>query len=148
VDSSELIFMGHSLGGAIATWLAIQHPPAALVLESTFTSMPAMGSHIFPWLPIGLVARIVYPTIERIGTIRSPLLVMHSQGDERIPFEFGQELFRAAPEPKQFVEIRGNHNDGIIVSGSLYSDALDSFLSRYTGAGRMGKQQPGFRSAP
>jgi fermentation-respiration switch protein FrsA (DUF1100 family) len=135
IPPSELVFMGHSLGGAIATWLALQHPPAALVLESTFTSMPAMGSRIFPWLPIGLVARIIYPTIDRIGAVSSPLLVMHSRGDDRIPFEFGRALFAAAPEPKEFVEIQGGHNDAIIASGSLYSNALNAFLTRHRGEG-------------
>jgi fermentation-respiration switch protein FrsA (DUF1100 family) len=132
----DIVFMGRSLGGAIAAWLAVKHPPKALILESTFTSVPDIAAGVYPWLPVGLLSRFRYPTIEYIRLIHCPLLVVHSPDDTLIPFSNGKHLFEAAHEPKEFLEITGNHNEGFILSGRLYSDGLTTFLSCY-GRGQM-----------
>ena len=60
--------------------------------------------------------------------IKTPLLIIHSRDDEIIPFKFGQALFASANEPKQFLEISGNHNEGFMLSGSDYVEGIDKFL--------------------
>ncbi len=55
-------------------------------------------------------------------------MIIHSRADELIPFEFGLELYEAAKEPKEFVEISGRHNDSFLVSGETYKKAWLNWL--------------------
>jgi uncharacterized protein len=55
-------------------------------------------------------------------------MIIHSRNDETIPFEFGLELYEAANEPKEFVEIFGSHNDGFLVSSEIYKNAWTKWL--------------------
>ena len=87
-----------------------------------------MGRRLYPFLPVGLLTRIKYPTIEHIGALSSPVLIAHSPDDEIIPFEMGRRIYRAAPEPKTFLEMRGDHNNGFWLSGSRYVEGLGRFL--------------------
>lgn len=128
-DPEKVIIFGRSLGSAVAVWLAVQHTPAALILESAFTSITDMGQRIYPYLPVKWLARIRYPSIDRIGRIHCPVLVIHSRDDELIPYEFGQRLYAAAGQPKYFLEISGGHNDGFYSSGRQYSNGLSDFLN-------------------
>ena len=113
VDPSKLVVWGQSLGGGICTGLATRHRPGALVLESTFTSLPDIGAHRYWWLPVRLLASWRYPTIDRLAAIRAPIVVAHSPDDEVIPFGQGRRLFAAAPEPKLWIELRGGHMDDL-----------------------------------
>jgi fermentation-respiration switch protein FrsA (DUF1100 family) len=133
IEPENIIFFGRSLGGAVATWLAQNHPPKALILESTFTSVPDMGARQFPFLPVRLLARIKYNTLERLPRVKSPILIVHSPDDELIPYSHGRQLFQAAPEPKDFLELRGGHNEGFIISGPGYHDGLKAFIRKHTG---------------
>ena len=60
-----------------------------------------------------------------------PILIVHSTTDEMIPIQHGKLLFDAAQEPKEFLEIKGTHNEGIFTSKGQYVKGLDSFISRY-----------------
>ena len=130
VAPERIVYFGRSLGGAIAAWLATQHPPRALIVESAFTSVPDFGTEIYPWLPVRLLARLHYPTQEYLQSVQAPVLVVHSRGDEIVPFRHGEKLYESANAPKEFLEIRGGHNDGFLVSGAHYTRGLDAFLRR------------------
>ena len=132
-DPARVVIFGRSLGGGPATWLATQHDAGALVLESAFTSVPDMAAHHYPWLPARQLTTTQFSNRERIGQINLPLLVIHSRGDDVIPFAHGRTLFGAAREPKQFLEIDGNHNDGFLVSADRYLKAIDQFLGAHVG---------------
>jgi hypothetical protein len=129
VAAQDILLFGRSLGGAIATWLAVERPSAGLIIESTFTSIPDLAAELYPWLPVRPLARIHYPTLARIGLVRSPLLVVHSREDELIPFAHGRRLFEKAANPKRFLEISGDHNGGTMISGAGYTDGLRAFLA-------------------
>jgi len=126
----DIVLFGESLGGGVAAWLALQHPPRALVLASTFTSAPDLGAQVYPWLPVRWLARIEYNNLDRIARIAAPVLIAHSKGDDIIPFSHGQALFDAAREPKQFLELRGGHNDGFIFMREEWVREVGAFLER------------------
>lgn len=127
----QIVIFGRSLGGAVAAWLAQQHPAGALLLESTFTSLPDIGSELYPFLPVRWLSRFQYATIQRLPSIHSPLWVGHSPDDELVRYHHGQRLFTAGNEPKQFFRMSGGHNDGFLVSGAAYRQSLDDFLRRF-----------------
>jgi len=131
VSSDKIILFGRSLGGAVGAWLAREHAPGALILESTFTSIPDLGARLYPFLPVRLISRFRYSAIEYVKQAKCPVLVVHSRADELIPFRHGRRLFEAANEPKEFLEIAGSHNEGFITTGQRYTDGLAAFLSRH-----------------
>ena len=136
IAPDRIVIAGRSLGGAVAAWLAERHTPRALVLESTFTSVPDLASELYPWLPVRLLARFRYNTAARLPSVRSPVLILHSRADEIIPFHHSQRLWQAATEPKAFVEIQGAHNEGYTLSEREYAAALRSFLDTHAPADR------------
>ena len=106
----------------------MKQPPGALILESAFTSVPDVGVQAYPFLPVRWLARFQYNTQEYLRSVSAPVLVIHSPQDEVIPYKFGRALFASANEPKQFLEIRGGHNEGFQLSGRVYTDGIDEFL--------------------
>ncbi len=127
----RIVLHGRSLGAAIASWLAARHTPAALVIESTFTSMPEVAAELYPLLPARLLMRCRYPVRENLRKVRCPVLVVHGREDELIPYRHGQALFEAANEPKVFMDIEGRHYDGHIASGRRYFEGLAAFYARH-----------------
>ena len=131
VSQNKVIVFGRSLGGAVASWLAQSHTPGALILESTFTSLPDVAATLYPYLPVRLLLRFKYNTAEYLGRINCPVLIVHSPNDEIMPFSHGRRLFEMAKEPKRFLEITGSHNEGFITSGKRYEEGLNAFISEY-----------------
>ena len=129
----EIILFGRSLGGAVASWLAVRHRPRALVLESTFTSAPDLGKGMFPYLPVRLLSRFGYRTVDWVQQITCPVLVVHSKDDDLVPYAHGRKLYDAAREPKGFLDIVGSHNDGFMISGMIYREGLEAFFSAIPG---------------
>lgn len=129
----DIIVAGRSLGAAIATRLAAQHPPRALVLESAFTSMPELAARRYPWLPVRWLMRYRYPLIEDIVRVRCPLLIVHSREDEMVPFAHAQRLHALASEPKQLLEIDGPHRDLRRTADARYEGGIAAFLTRCGG---------------
>lgn len=130
VAPNEIIIFGRSLGGAVASKLARNHKPKGLILESTFTSIPDIAADIYSLLPVRLLTRFTYPTVENVRDIKCPVLIVHSRDDDIIPFKHGRLIFDAAPEPKEFMEIKGSHNEGFLITGPRYRAGLESFIIR------------------
>ena len=128
IDADKIIVFGRSLGASIAAWLANRHTPAALILESSFSSVPSMAQRLYPFLPVKWLSKFSYDTRRYVSTITCPLLVAHSKNDEIIPYAEGRLVFDAAPAARQFLDLRGGHNDGFIVSGQAYTDGLRAFV--------------------
>lgn len=124
----RIVIFGESLGGAVAAQLAEGHRPGALILTSTFTSVPNLGAELYPWLPVRLLARIRYDTLARLPRIDCPLLVVHSRDDDVIPFAHGRRLFEAAGATRQFLEIEGGHNEGFVFARKEWIRQMDGFL--------------------
>jgi len=126
----QIVLFGRSLGGGVATELATLEKPAALILESTFSSVPKMGSELYPFLPIKLLSRIRYDSLSKMARIKTPILFLHSPDDDLIPYSHGRALFSAAQEPKQFFDLRGNHNSGFLLTAD-YPKVIKAFLQKY-----------------
>lgn len=128
IPARQIIVMGKSLGGGVASQLAEQRGPGALILQSTFTSTADMGARLYPFLPVRLLTRHRYETLKRMPKIQCPVLVAHSPGDEMVPYAFGRAIYDAARQPKRFLEMRGSHNEGFLEMGNTYANGLDTFL--------------------
>jgi fermentation-respiration switch protein FrsA (DUF1100 family) len=129
VDITRLVFFGESLGAAVAVRLALEFPPAALVLRSPFASMTSIGSRHYPFLPVRWLLRDRYPSIDRIGRISSPLLVIAGEADRIIPLDESQALFERAPDPKKLIVIPGaDHNDETLAEGPTTIGAVMTFI--------------------
>ncbi|MFN7086747.1 MAG: alpha/beta hydrolase [Burkholderiales bacterium] len=130
IAASDIVYAGESLGGAVASWLAVRHRPRALVLLSTFTSVPDLGAQLYPFFPVRLIARFRYDNLANLRQLTVPVLVAHSRDDEIIPFAHGRMVFEAAGGPKRFLEMRGGHNDGFVFMRDEWVEALAAFLDR------------------
>lgn len=129
IAPDNIIVFGRSLGGSVASWIAAREQPAALIVESSFTSVPDIGQDAYPWLPVRWLTRFKHSTRDEVAKATCPVLVVHSRDDEIIPFHHGEAIYGAANEPKQFLEIRGGHNDGHEVSATVYSEGIRNFLA-------------------
>ena len=142
VDPARIVIWGESLGGGVATRLTADlcaegTPPLGLMLRGTFTSLVDAAAYHYPWLPVRWVLVDRFPSIERIGGVTCPLLMIHGRLDTIVPFEQGQALFAAAPEqstsgvPKTFIELpHAGHNDIMYVAADEVRDAVRAFLAK------------------
>jgi len=131
VDPGRLIYFGESLGTGVAVNLAIEHPPAALILRSPFTSMADVGQHHYWWLPVRRLIRDRYDSLALIPRLRTPLLVIAGERDRVVPAEFSRRLYDAAPQPKVYVSMPGaDHNDYELLAGDTMISGIARFLGR------------------
>lgn len=128
-SADSIVLYGESLGGTVATELAARRPVAALVLESTPTSILEVARHHYPILPVSLFLAARYDALSRIARVNAPILLLHSREDEIVPFTMAEEMLLAAPEPKWLVALRGGHNDCFLRSAETYERALREFLT-------------------
>lgn len=110
VRGKNIVIYGRSLGGGPAAWLATQVQARALVLESTFTSVPDIAAHHYPFLPVRWLSRTRFDTESRIARIDMPVHIIHGRNDEVVPFEHGEALYASAHSPKTFTATGDSHN--------------------------------------
>jgi uncharacterized protein len=131
IDPARMVIFGRSLGSAVAAELAMRKKAGALIIESGFTSIPDLGRKYYPHMPVSLITRFHYATIDKVSSLALPKLFIHSSEDEIIPYDQGMRLFEKAAEPKEFLKLRGDHNEGFLLSGELYINGLQQFISKY-----------------
>jgi uncharacterized protein len=127
VAAQHVVYFGRSLGTAVTVDLALAHPPRGVVLESPFTSVRAMANALLPGA--GYLFRTRWDSLAKIGGLKAPLLVIHGESDEVVPFAHGRALFEAAPEPKTFVALRGSRHYELEAAWSEYWSAWRRFLA-------------------
>lgn len=138
VEVDNLIVFGRSLGSTVAIYVASHNTCAGVILESAFTNMADMARRHFPILPGMGGFKRKFPSIDRIGSIDEPILFIHGDEDEIVPYELGRKLFEAASGDKNFYTINGaHHNDTYHVGGKEYFDRFEQFAR-----GKIGKTQP------
>ena len=132
IPITDTIILGRSMGGPIAAKLAKENTPLLTILESTFSSIPDIAKFRFPILPAKRLVTIKYPTIDFVKKIKSPIMVTHSKEDEVIPFFMGENIYKAAPNPKYFYERIGSHNDTYFDDKISYINNLKEVLEKTT----------------
>jgi uncharacterized protein len=127
VPPQQIVLMGESLGGAVAVDLAADGA-RALIVENTFSSMPDVAAHHYPWAPVRLLMKTRFDSATKIRDYHGPLFQSHGDRDSIVPLEFAKRLFDAANEPKQFLLVQGgDHND---FRPPEYYDKLREFLEK------------------
>lgn len=118
-----VIYFGESLGAAVAVELATHRAPVGLVLRSPFTSLAAVGSHHYPWLPVKMLLQDKYPLLERVSAVDVPTVVVLGTADSVVPPAQSREVATAARA--KLVEVAGaDHNDEVLCSGPQVIDAV------------------------
>lgn len=128
VPEEGILLYGGSLGGGIATDLAMRRPHRALILVATFTCIPDMAQSQFPWLPGRWLVRHQFNSIGKLASCRGPVFIAHSPQDDLIPFAHAERLFAAAPEPKYFFPMPNYHHNDIPTAD--FYPALRHFLAK------------------
>lgn len=129
-NGAKLVVFGRSLGGIAATHLGATKKCDGLVLESTFTNMGAMARAHYPLPFAETLLRHRLNALDQIVRVRAPILFFHGDQDRIVPIKLGRELFKAAPNPKEFVVLPGaGHNDTYFVGGQDYFEKIKSFFN-------------------
>jgi len=133
VDQSNIIIWGHSLGSSVAAQLAAHNHPAGLILEGAFPSVYQVGRSRYPWLfLLPTMVEDKFDTELYVTQRTCPLLMIHGQNDNIIPIRLGKEVFEAAAEPKQWIEVPGMNHINFPSLAMKYKDPIMAFVQTCT----------------
>jgi len=131
VPDERVLYYGESLGAAVVTELATEHPPAGLVLRSPFTDLAAVGQVHYPFLPVRLLLRDRYPVVEHVQRVNVPTAVVYGTGDSIVPPEQSRAVAQAAGAATTIVEVEGaGHNDLVLLNGRELIEAVVGLAAR------------------
>ncbi len=117
IDPKNIIIHGHSMGSGVATYVAANRPIRALLLEAPFSSANDVAKERFPWLPIDILMKNKFQSIEYIKSVKAPILIVHGGKDTVIPPKFGRALFESAPSPKQNIYLPNSDHNTLVKDG-------------------------------
>jgi uncharacterized protein len=118
---------GESLGTGVAVAIAAEKPVGHLVLQSPFTSAADVGAQRYWFAPVRLLMKDQFRSDLRIGKVTAPVLVMHGDRDNVVPFVFGERLYDLIGAPKRFVPFPGAGHDDLGAHGAV--DAAKAFIA-------------------
>lgn len=128
--AQRIVINGYSLGTGVAVRLAATHQARALVLEAPYTSTVDVARPHFAWAPVDALMQDRFDSRRLIGAVRMPIMIVHGDRDQTIPFALGLALYEAAPAPKRFLRMEGvDHNN-------LTTDAEMNAIWNFIGADR------------
>ncbi|HEV8172838.1 MAG TPA: alpha/beta fold hydrolase [Actinoplanes sp.] len=131
VPADRLLYYGESLGAAVVTALATQHPPAGLVLRSPFTDLVAAGREHYPLLPVRLLARDRFPVADLLARVATPTVVIYGTADSIVPPAQSVTVAGNAAGPVRLVAVNGaDHNDASLLAGEQLVDAVRDLADR------------------
>lgn len=123
----RIALWGESIGGGVAVALAAERRVGRLILEAPFTSAADVAAGVYPFVPVRLLMKDQFRSDERIGTVTAPVLVMHGERDNVVPFELGERLYEMVRGPKHFVRFPQGGHEGLDAHGALA--AVKKFLA-------------------
>ena len=132
IAPGKIALYGRSLGGGVAADLASRQPAAALILESTFSSLSDIGEQRYPLLPVKLLLHEDLDSAAALRRIHYPTLIAHSRNDRVVPYELGERLHRALDHGGLWYELTGSHNKAFRKSGDQYYQLLAQFIRAAT----------------
>ena len=138
VDPRRLVVFGRSLGAAVAMELATSDTVGVLIAESAFASVEALARVHYGWIPDFILKSLSheFDNIGKVSRLPVPVLFIHGDRDNIAPVDQGRQLFEAAPEPKEWLEIPGaGHNDTVPLGGDRYFQRITAFVQQHLGAG-------------
>jgi uncharacterized protein len=131
VDPRRIAYFGESLGAAVALRLAVERPPAALILRSPFTSLIDVGRLHYPWLPVNWLLTDRYRSDDQVAQLTVPLLVIAGERDQIVPAALSRRLYDSASARKRFVLVPGaDHNDAALLNGPQTVGEILRFLAQ------------------
>jgi pimeloyl-ACP methyl ester carboxylesterase len=133
ISPDGIVVFGRSLGGAVAMQLMRRVKPRALILESTFSSLPEMIGIPFLVPAARFIAGDVFNSAKAALALTVPALCLHSPDDGVVPYRLGRRLYESVASEKTFTELHGGHGSGFLESIDIYRPALDEFLTRHFG---------------
>ena len=122
IPPSRVVIYGQSMGTGPSVDLASRQPVGGLILEGAFLSVFRVVTHyrILPW--------DIFDNLAKINAVRAPLLSIHAEQDQVVPFWQGEELNAAYHGTKSHQWIPGaGHNNILQVAPELYWAALDKY---------------------
>jgi pimeloyl-ACP methyl ester carboxylesterase len=125
VPEGRLVYYGESLGCAVVTELAVDHPPAGLLLRSPFVDLAAVGEVHYPFLPVRSLLRDRYPVAAQVAEVRAPTTVVYGAADTIVPPQQSRQVADAAARLHRRIEVPGaGHNDAALLDGRALVDAV------------------------
>ena len=100
LTEKDIILYGESLGTGVATEIAQSNGYAGLVLETPFTSMVEAAKNFYPYIPVSFLLKDKYDNQKKIKNINIPILVMHGEVDQIVPYWMGKKIYEIANQPK------------------------------------------------
>jgi fermentation-respiration switch protein FrsA (DUF1100 family) len=144
VAPGRLLYYGESLGAAVVTALATEHPPAGLVLRSPFADLAAVGRVHYPFLPVRTLLRDRFPVIDQIASVNVPTTVVYGSSDSIVPPDQSRAVAEAAAGPTRVIEIPGaDHNDPELLDGEELIAAVVALADHARAASDTGRRLPG-----
>ena len=130
LKEEDIIIYGESLGTGIATEITQNKNFAGLILETPFTSMIEAAKNFYPYIPVGLILKDKYENNEKIKNINIPVLVMHGEADQIVPFWMGKKIFNLASEPKysyftKYDDHMMEYDDKLVLALKSFVDSLN-----------------------
>jgi uncharacterized protein len=131
VAPSRLLYYGESLGAAVVTELATEHPPAGLVLRSPFVDLASVGRVHYPFLPVRALLQDRYPLADHLAGVQVPTTVVYGSRDSIVPPEQSRAVAAVAAGETRVVEIAGaDHNDLALLEGEKLIEAVVELAER------------------
>jgi fermentation-respiration switch protein FrsA (DUF1100 family) len=130
IKPDNLLIFGHSLGGAIAIELARKNPAAGLIVEGSFTSILNIANRqkYYRFIPLKLLLHQRFASLEKLPQLLLPSLFIHGAADEMIPVAMAEQLYAAAPHPKQLLIVPDAHHTNVATTGGdRYKETIRNF---------------------
>lgn len=131
IPPGRLVYYGESLGSGVAVPLAASERtrPAAVILEAPFTSAADVAKRRYWYVPVGLLMKDQFRSMDHIASLTAPLFIVHGDADAVVPLAQGQALFAAAGEPKELMVVRGGDH-GLALTPDIWG-RMDAFIKRH-----------------
>jgi uncharacterized protein len=125
--TKRIVVWGESLGTGVATALAAEKPVGRVILEAPFTSAAAVAGIRYWYVPVRLLMKDQFHSDQRIAKVTAPLLILHGERDQIVPYTMGEQLFELANQPKHIVKFLDGGHEDLDANGALH--AVGRFLA-------------------